>query len=141
MPEVTVSIYSRTYRLAVSAGEETLIQRCAETVDRQMNAIRENAKVINQDQIAVLAALEIAYEAERDASKHTEDLCAQLDAKTAEIAALQARIAELESRPVLPAVVPQAPAADDSVILAEVESIAKLCESAIFTDMRQKPLL
>ena len=29
MPEVTVNIYSRTYRLAVSTGEEALIQRCA----------------------------------------------------------------------------------------------------------------
>ena len=60
MPEVTVNIYSRTYRLAVSTGEEGLIQQCAELVDKQMKAIREGGKVINQDQIAVLAALEVA---------------------------------------------------------------------------------
>ena len=30
MPEVTVNIYSRSYRLAVSTGEEALIQRCAD---------------------------------------------------------------------------------------------------------------
>ena len=41
MPEVTVNIYSRSYRLAVSTGEEALIQRCADIVDKQMKAIRE----------------------------------------------------------------------------------------------------
>ena len=48
MPEVTVNIYSRTYRLAVSTGEEALIRRCAEIVDKQMKAIREGGKVIKR---------------------------------------------------------------------------------------------
>ena len=73
MPEVTVNIYSRSYRLAVSTGEEALIQRCADIIDKQMKSIREGGKVINQDQIAVLAALEVAYEANKNVQKNSTD--------------------------------------------------------------------
>ena len=52
MPEVTVNIYSRAYRLAVSTGEEALLQRCAEIVDRQMRNIREGGKVIIKEETA-----------------------------------------------------------------------------------------
>mgnify|MGYP000788151232 CR=1 FL=1 len=99
MPEVTVNIYSRSYRLAVSTGEEALIQRCADIVDKQMKAIREGGKVINQDQIAVLAALEVAYEANKNVQKNSTDAQRSAAEKDAEIARLKARIAELESRP------------------------------------------
>ena len=98
MPEVTVNIYSRSY-LAVSTGEEALIQRCADIVDKQMKAIREGGKVINQDQIAVLAALEVAYEANKNVQKNSTDAQRSAAEKDAEIARLKARIAELESRP------------------------------------------
>ena len=101
MPEVTVNIYSRSYRLAVSTGEEALIQRCADIVDKQMKAIREGGKVINQDQIAVLAALEVAYEANKNVQKNSTDAQHSAAEKDAEIARLKARIAELESRPAL----------------------------------------
>ena len=108
MPEVTVNIYSRAYRLAVSTGEEALLQRCAEIVDRQMRNIREGGKVINQDQIAVLAALEVAYEASKAASARDGELARLTETKDAEIAALKARIAELEAMPA-PAAAPAVP--------------------------------
>lgn len=136
MPEVTVNIYSRTYRLAVSTGEEALIERCADLVDRQMKAIREGGKVINQDQIAVLAALEVAYEAHKNTEKQVADSLRTQQDKDAEIEALNARIRELEARPVAEPTLIDAPSAD-AQLLREIEKLSKQCEEAIFTDMRK----
>ena len=55
--------------------------------------------MINQDQIAVLAALEVAYEANKNVQKNSTDAQRSAAEKDAEIARLKARIAELESRP------------------------------------------
>lgn len=73
-----------------------------------MKAIREGGKVINQDQIAVLAALEVAYEANKNVQKNATDAQRCAVEKDAEIARLKARIAELESRPA-PVAAPQPP--------------------------------
>lgn len=136
MPEVTVNIYSRTYRLAVSTGEEGLIQQCAELVDKQMKAIREGGKVINQDQIAVLAALEVAYEAQKQAEKLASEETHCVATKDAEIESLKARIRELEARPVAqPA--SSGNASPDAALLREIEKLSKQCEEAIFTDIRK----
>lgn len=136
MPEVTVNIYSRTYRLAVSTGEEDLIQQCAELVDKQMKAIREGGKVINQDQIAVLAALEVAYEAQKQAEKLASEETHCVATKDAEIESLKARIRELEARPVAqPA--SSGNASPDAALLREIEKLSKQCEEAIFTDIRK----
>ena len=96
MPEVTVNIYSRSYRLAVSTGEEALIQRCADIVDKQMKAIREGGKVINQDQIAVLAALEVAYEANKNVQKNSTDAQRSAAEKDAEIARLKDQLKQIQ---------------------------------------------
>ncbi len=137
MPEVTVNIYSRTYRLAVSTGEEALILRCADIVDKQMKAIREGGKVINQDQIAVLAALEVAYEANKNVQKNSDDVQRATAEKDAEIARLKARIAELEARPapVLPAGNP------DAATKEALERICRQCEQAIYANMNQGSVL
>lgn len=72
MSEVTVSIFSHNYRLAVSTGEEELIKNCAEIVDKQMEAMRAGGRVLAADQIAVLSALEIVYN-----TKKSEEAAAQ----------------------------------------------------------------
>lgn len=136
MPEVTVNIYSRSYRLAVSTGEEALIQRCADIVDKQMKAIREGGKVINQDQIAVLAALEVAYEANKNVQKNSTD--AQRSA--AEIARLKARIAELESRPA-PVAAPLQTSGPDAETTEAIERLCRQCEQAIYANMSRGAVL
>ena len=65
MPEVIVSIYNHKYRLAVSTGEEDLLRDCAAQIDRLMEAMKASGNVIAADQIAVLTALEVAYEAKK----------------------------------------------------------------------------
>ena len=106
-----------------------------------MRNIREGGKVINQDQIAVLAALEVAYEASKAASARDGELARLTEAKDAEIAALKARIAELEAMPA-PAAAPAVPERDpDKALLKEIEALTKLCENAIFSDIRKNTLL
>lgn len=78
MPELNLRIFSRNYRLAVTPGEEPVLEQCAQRVDQHMEAIRSGGRVVALDQIAVLAALEIAYD----------------DSKTQ--TTLEARVAELE---------------------------------------------
>lgn len=74
MPEVIVSIYNHKYRLAVSTGEEDLLRDCAAQIDRQMEAMKASGKVIAADQIAVLTALEVAYEAKKaEEAAHTDE--------------------------------------------------------------------
>ena len=94
MPELNLRIFSRNYRLAVTPGEEPVLEQCAQRVDQHMEAIRSGGRVVALDQIAVLAALEIAYD----------------DSKTQ--TSLEARVAELEekvSQPKAPAPEPELP--------------------------------
>ena len=69
MSEVTVTIFDRDYRLAVSSGEEELLKDCARQVDEQMQTVRAAGRVIANDQIAVLTALEFAYESKKRAEE------------------------------------------------------------------------
>lgn len=140
MPEVTVNIYSRSYRLAVSTGEEALIQRCADIVDKQMKAIREGGKVINQDQIAVLAALEVVYEANKNVQKNSTDAQRSAAEKDAEIARLKARIAELESRPA-PVAAPLQASGPDAETTEAIERLCRQCEQAIYANMSRGAVL
>lgn len=123
MSEVTVTIFNHTYRLAVTAGEEDLLERCAKTVDEQMSAVQASGKVIAIDQIAVLTALELAYDAQKqkEAAAHQPP---QADAAP-ETPAPEATPAPQPSAPA-------APAADDAALLEEVRSLCRLCEDAIY---------
>lgn len=123
MSEVTVTIFNHTYRLAVTAGEEDLLERCAKTVDEQMSAVQASGKVIAIDQIAVLTALELAYDAQKqkEAAAHQPP---QADAAPE----TPAPAAPSAPQPSAPA----APAADDAALLEEVRSLCRLCEDAIY---------
>ena len=54
MSEVNVTIFDRNYRLAVTTGEEKMLEDCARQVNEQMLAVRAAGRVIAIDQIAVL---------------------------------------------------------------------------------------
>ena len=101
-----------------------------------MKAIREGGKVINQDQIAVLAALEVAYEAQKHAEKLSVEKAQFIEAKNAEIESLKARIRELEARPIAQPS-GEGSTSPDAALLREIEKLSKQCEEAIFTDMRK----
>lgn len=154
MSEVIVTIFNHNYRLAVSTGEEELLKNCAKLVDDQMSAVRASGKVIALDQIAVLSALEIAYDAQKKEDESAARLAeASEEAKKAQEAARQAaedtlkaqQTAEAEPVPAAaeaaapatapaPAAPADAAASQDAAALDEIRALCRLCEEALYKD-------
>lgn len=124
MSEVAVTIYNHTYRLAVSTGEENLLRDCAKLVDDQMAAVRSAGKVIAADQIAVLSALEIAYDAKKKEEAQTTEAASQSSPAPA-------ATADAAAGPAAPT--PPAPAEDPEAV-AEIRELCRLCEEALYKD-------
>jgi cell division protein ZapA len=69
MKQVEVSILGQVYMLGCPEGGETLLSAAVAAVDKEMTAIRDARKVRARERIAVLAALNLAYQlAERGSS-------------------------------------------------------------------------
>lgn len=60
---LTVTMLGREYRIACRPEEREDLLACARHVDQKMSAIRDGGKVMGHDNIAALAALQIAQEA------------------------------------------------------------------------------
>lgn len=128
MSEVNVTIFDRNYRLAVTTGEEKMLEDCARQVNEQMLAVRAAGRVIAIDQIAVLTALELAYDAKK--REH--------DAKKTAAAPPQPVLQQTPA-----AAVPTAastPNEADSALFAEIHSLCSLCEEALFRDAKMGSL-
>jgi len=68
MKQLEVSILGQVYMLGCPEGGEALLRTAVASVDREMAAIRGAGKVKARERIAVLAALNLAYQsAERGA--------------------------------------------------------------------------
>jgi len=59
---VSVNILGRDYRLSCAPGERDALLAAVALVDEKMQAVRSSSKVMSNDRIAVLAALNIANE-------------------------------------------------------------------------------
>ena len=74
MKQVEVSILGQVYMLGCPEGGETLLRAAVASVDKEMTSIRESGKVKARERIAVLAALNLAYQlAERGAAPAAVD--------------------------------------------------------------------
>lgn len=62
MKQVEVSILGQVYILTCPEGGEALLAAAVAAVDREMTAIRDARKVKARERIAVLAALNLAYQ-------------------------------------------------------------------------------
>ena len=62
MKQVEVSILGQVYMLGCPEGGEALLVTAVASVDKEMTAIREGGKVKARERIAVLAALNLAYQ-------------------------------------------------------------------------------
>jgi cell division protein ZapA len=62
MKQVHVSILGQAYVLGCPEGGEALLTSAVASVDREMSTIRDNGKVKARERIAVLAALNLAYQ-------------------------------------------------------------------------------
>ena len=69
MKQIEVTILGQSYILGCPEGGETSLLAAVASVDKEMSAIRDAGKVKARERIAVLAALNLAYQlAERPAS-------------------------------------------------------------------------
>ena len=57
-----VSILGRTFRIACSPEEEAQVRQAADYLDARMHEIRDAGKVVGNERIAIMAALNIAHE-------------------------------------------------------------------------------
>ena len=62
MKQVEVTIMGQGYVLGCPEGGETLLTAAVADVDREMSGIRDSGKVKARERIAVLAALNLAYQ-------------------------------------------------------------------------------
>ncbi|ODV12601.1 MAG: cell division protein ZapA [Rubrivivax sp. SCN 70-15] len=62
MKQVEVTILGQGYILGCPDGGEALLATAVASVDREMSAIRDGGKVKARERIAVLAALNLAYQ-------------------------------------------------------------------------------
>ena len=62
MKQQEVTILGQSYILGCPEGGEALLAAAVASVDREMSAIRDAGKVKARERIAVLAALNIAYQ-------------------------------------------------------------------------------
>ena len=62
MKQLEVSILGQVYMLGCPEGGETLLKEAVAAVDREMSTIRDSGKVKARERIAVLAALNLAYQ-------------------------------------------------------------------------------
>ena len=62
MKQLEVSILGQVYMLGCPEGGETLLQVAVASVDKEMSSIRDSGKVKARERIAVLAALNLAYQ-------------------------------------------------------------------------------
>ena len=62
MKQMEVTIMGQSYLLGCPEGGEATLSRAVSQVDREMSAIRDAGKVKARERIAVLAALNLAYQ-------------------------------------------------------------------------------
>jgi cell division protein ZapA len=62
MKQIEVSILGQAYVLGCPEGGESLLRTAVASVDREMAGIRDAGKVKARERIAVLAALNLAYQ-------------------------------------------------------------------------------
>jgi cell division protein ZapA len=89
MKQMEVTILGHSYILGCPEGGETSLLSAVASVDREMGAIRDAGKVKARERIAVLAALNLAYQlAERPAPP----AAGEVDARGVDVAALVRKI-------------------------------------------------
>jgi cell division protein ZapA len=68
--KVEVTILGQSYLLVCPAGGEQALLAAVDRVDREMSAIRDAGKIKARERMAVLAALNLAYELTQKSSNH-----------------------------------------------------------------------
>ena len=59
---ITISVMGRDFRVAAPDGEERQLVASVELLNKKMKEIRDGGKVVGNERIAIMAALNIAHE-------------------------------------------------------------------------------
>jgi cell division protein ZapA len=80
---VTISVLGREFRLACPEGEEKQLLASVDYLNRKVKDVRDTNKVVGNERIAIMAALNIAHEL---VSKRADSTSADSPAEALEIA-------------------------------------------------------
>ncbi len=69
---ISVHILDKDYQVACPSDERDALSRAASELDRRMREIRQSGTVIGVERIAVMAALNLAYELFNSSGQHSE---------------------------------------------------------------------
>jgi cell division protein ZapA len=59
---LTINLLGREFRVACPEGEERQLNASVEYLNRKLREVRDNSKVVGNERIALMAALNIAHE-------------------------------------------------------------------------------
>ena len=59
---VTISLLGREFRVGCPEGEEKQLQASVDYLNRKLKEVRDTGKVVGNERIAIMAALNIAHE-------------------------------------------------------------------------------
>ena len=96
MKQLEVTILGQSYILGCPDGGEALLSAAVASVDREMSAIRDAGKVKARERIAVLAALNLAYQL-ADSTPRKAPAAAQEPGTAADAAQLDALIRRVDA--------------------------------------------
>ncbi len=88
---MTINLMGREFRVACPEGEERNLQASVDLLNRRMKEVRDTGKVVGNERIAIMAALNIAHELVSNGSKGTNSPHSSLDG-----AAIKRRIVAMQ---------------------------------------------
>jgi cell division protein ZapA len=97
MVTLDVSLLGRDYKVACKEGEEAELRDAVLFLDRRMREIRENGKTHSTERIAVMAALNLAHDFQRDHSLLPAEPAAKVSPTIIDAPAARRRIASMRS--------------------------------------------
>lgn len=86
---LTINLLGREFRVACPEGEERALLNSVDYVNRKMKEVRDTGKVVGNERIALLAALNIAHEFLSNPGKSSA-------AATSDAAAIRRRIVSMQ---------------------------------------------
>jgi len=92
-----VSLLGRDYKVACKEGEEAELREAVLFLDRRMRDIREGSKSHSTERIAVMAALNLAHDFQRDRSLLPAEPAANFSPALIDAPAARRRIASMRS--------------------------------------------
>lgn len=94
---VTISVMGREFRVAAPSGEERQLLASVDFLNKKMREIRDTGKVVGNERIAIMAALNIAHEhLQKPGAERSNERAAKSSPASADLGAVRERIHAFE---------------------------------------------